>query len=396
MTQSSRRPEVWAVGWGHTPFGRLEESLEDLIVRAARDALASCAARGTEIDEVYLGNFNSGMNPLGFASGLVAQADDDLRLTPATRVENACASGSAAVHQAIRSLWAGTARTVLVVGAEKMTASSPREVGRALLGADYDLAGQDSPVGFAEVFAEVAVAYGERYGDVSDVLAAIAAKNHLNGLDNPWAHLRKDLGFEFCSTVGTANPLVASPLRRTDCSPVSDGAAALVLTTSDSPLAERAGAPVRIRGIGQAGDFLPRARRDALEFAGARAAWTRCTADAGITVDDLQFLEVHDCFTIAELILYEVLGVAPAGQGRAVIEDGTVYAGGRLPVNRSGGLKAKGHPVGATGVSQHVMALLQLSGAAGAMQLPEPSLGGVFNMGGMAVANYATILERVS
>lgn len=391
----SNRPEVWAVGWGHTPFGKLEESLEDLIVRAARDALSSAGARGADIDEVILGTFNSGLNPLAFASGLIAQADDDLRLTPATRVENACASGSAAVHQAIRSLWSGTARTVLVVGAEKMTASKPHEVGQALLGADYDLAGQDSPVGFAEVFAEVAVAYAERYGDVSDVLAAIAAKNHLNGLDNPWAHLRKDLGVEFCSTVSDANPMVAPPLRRTDCSPVSDGAAALVLTRADSRLAERAAAPVRIRGIGQAGDFLPRARRDPLEFAGARAAWQRCMADAGVTLEDLQFLEVHDCFTIAELILYEVLGVAPVGRGRAAVEEGRVYAGGKLPVNRSGGLKAKGHPVGATGVSQHVMAVLQLTGAAEAMQLPDPSLGGVFNMGGMAVANYATILERV-
>lgn len=390
------RPDVWAVGWGHTPFGKLTGSLEDLIVSATQDALASSGALGSDIDEIFLGNFNSGMNPLGFPSGLIAQADDDLRLTQATRVENACASGSAAVHQAVRSLWAGTANTVLVVGAEKMTASAPHEVGRALLGADYDLAGEDSPVGFAEVFAEVAVAYGERYGDVSDVLATIAAKNHRNGLDNPWAHLRKDLGVEFCSTVSAANPLVAPPLRRTDCSPVSDGAAALVLTRADSPLAERAAAPVRIRGIGQAGDFLPRSKRDPLEFAGAQAAWQRCMADAAVMVDDLHFLEVHDCFTIAELMLYEVLGVAQRGRGRLVLEEGTVYAGGRLPVNRSGGLKAKGHPVGATGVSQHVMAVLQLSGAAGLMQLSEPSLGGVFNMGGMAVANYATILEKVS
>ena len=219
------------------------------------------------------------------------------------------------------------------------------------------------------------------------MLGLIAAKNHHNGCANPWAQLRKDLGVEFCSTVSDRNPLVAPPLRRTDCSLVSDGAAALVLRRDPvDPLAV-------VAGIGHANDFLDNSRRDVLEFAGGRVAVEQALKTAGTSVDDLDFAEVHDCFTIAELLVYEMLGLTPRGEGRRAIEEGWTYPDGRLPINVSGGLKAKGHPVGATGVSQHVIASLQLSGRAGDMQLAGPRIGLVHNMGGLAVANYATVLE---
>ena len=143
----------------------------------------------------------------------------------------------------------------------------------------------------------------------------------------------------------------------------------------------------------QVNDFLPMSRRDPAAFLGPQRAWSEALAIAGCTINDLSLAEVHDCFTIAELLTYEAMGLAPAGQGHRVIEDGTVFADGRLPINRSGGLKAKGHPIGATGVSMHVLAAMQLCGEAGAMQIPDARLVGVFNMGGSAVASYVSILE---
>jgi acetyl-CoA C-acetyltransferase len=173
---------------------------------------------------------------------------------------------------------------------------------------------------------------------------------------------------------------------------VSDGAAALVLADADT--AAGLAKAVRFRAAVQVNDFLPIAVRDIIRFEGAREAWARAYTAAGIGVGDLSFVETHDCFTIAELIEYEAMGLAAEGQGGRAVLDGVTAAGGRLPVNRSGGLKAKGHPIGATGVSMHVLAAMQLTGTAGAMQLPKAELGGVFNMGGAAVANYVSVLER--
>ena len=212
-------------------------------------------------------------------------------------------------------------------------------------------------------------------------------------MDNPYAQMRKDLGYDFCRTVSERNPYVAPPLKRTDCSLVSDGAAALVLTDEDT--ARAMGKAVRFRAAVHVNDFLPLSRRDPTQFDGAARAWSGALEAAGLGLDDLSFAEVHDCFTIAELLAYEAMGLAAPGQGARAVLDGTTAAGGRLPVNRSGGLKAKGHPVGATGVSMHAIAAMQLTGQAGDMQLPRADVAGVFNMGGAGVANYVSILERL-
>ena len=384
--------DVLLSGWGHSRFGKLtDDTLESLIVKVSTEAIATAGIDAGQIDEIYLGQFNSGMMPLAFPSSLALQISDQLLNVASTRVENACASGSAAFQQGVKSLLAGTAKTVLVIGAEKMTQATPGVVGAALLGADYDAAGTPSSTGFTGLFAKVALAYEERYGPISDVLGSIAAKNHRNGVDNPYAQLRKDLGEEFCRTVSEKNPMVANPLRRTDCSPVSDGAAAVILSTER--IRGAVTDPVRLAGFGHANDFMPASRRDATEFAAARVAWQRALSMAGTGIDKLDFVEVHDCFTIAELIMYEVIGLAPNGQGTRAIEEGWVFKDGRLPVNVSGGLKAKGHPVGATGVSQHVVAAMQLTGTAGAMQLASPRRAAVQNMGGVGIANYASVLE---
>jgi acetyl-CoA C-acetyltransferase len=387
--------EVLITGWGHTRFGRLRDgTLESLIVAAASEAIETAGLEPGDIDEVFLGTFNSGVEPLGFASSLALQLSDQLFGVPATRVENACASGSAAVHQGIAALLSGLAERVLVIGAEKMTHASPATVGAALLGADYEMAGRESTTGFAGLFAEVASVYEQRYGPVSDTLGAIASKSHNNALLNPYAHLQKALSEGFCQTVSPENPMVAPPLRRTDCSPVSDGAAALVLSARASSTAKVP--PVKLVGIGHANDFLPREKRDPLAFRATEVAWARAMGMAGLKLADLDFLEVHDCFTIAELNLYEVLGVTGRGSGATAIEDGLVRRDGALPVNPSGGLKSKGHPVGATGVSQLVLAAMQLSGTAGAMQLPDVARAATHNMGGLAVANYVTVVQATS
>ncbi|MFA5607912.1 MAG: acetyl-CoA acetyltransferase [Leucobacter sp.] len=386
--------DILLTGWGHSQFGKLaEHTLETLIVEAARDAIDDAGIDPGEIDEIYLGQFNSGLWPLAFASSLALQISDELGNVPATRVENACASGSAAFQQGVKSILAGTARTVLVVGAEKMTHAPASQIGEALLGADYELAGGESVTGFAGLFADTVRAYEDRYAAVGEAMAHIAAKNHTNGALNSYAHLKQELSFEFCNTVSEKNPVVADPLRRTDCSPVSDGAAAVILRSEPSPGAKHD--PVRLEGFGQANDFLPKEKRDATAFAGTTAAWERALKMAGVTRTDLDFAEVHDCFTIAELVVYEAIGLTPRGQGARVLTEGTVYRDGSFPINLSGGLKSKGHPVGATGVSQHVVTAMQLSGTAGAMQLPGARRAAVHNMGGMAVANYVSVLAAV-
>ncbi len=382
------------VGWAHSAFGKREDApdLETLMAGVARAAIEDAGVTPAEIDAGFVGVFGEGFTPQGFPSSLVLQSLPELRFKPITRLENACATGSAAIHAARDFIAAGRGRLALVVGAEKMTSTPGPKVGDILLTASYRKTEQDIEGGFAGVFGRIAEAYFQKHGDQSDALAAIAAKNHKNGVDNPWAQMRKDLGYEFCRTESEKNPFVARPLKRTDCSLVSDGAAAVVLADADT--AAGLAKAVRFRAAVQVNDFLPIAARDITRFEGAREAWARAYEQAGIGVSDLSFAETHDCFTIAELIEYEAMGLAAEGQGGRAALEGWTAAGGRLPVNRSGGLKAKGHPIGATGVSMHVLAAMQLTGTAGALQLPRAELGGVFNMGGAAVANYVSILER--
>lgn len=382
------------VGWAHTPFGKLgEESVESLIVRVATDALANAGVAPKDVDEIVLGHFNAGFSAQDFTASLVLQASPDLRFKRATRVENACATGSAAVHQGLKAIAAGDARIVLVVGVEQMTTTPGPEIGRNLLKASYVREEADIDGGFAGVFGQIAGRYFQKYGDQSDALAMIAAKNHKNGVSNPYAQMRKDFGYDFCRTESEKNPFVAGPLKRTDCSLVSDGAAALVLADVETAL--QFDKAVVFRAAQHVQDFLPMSKRDILKFEGCSQAWQRALGQAGVELGDLSFVETHDCFTIAELIEYEAMGLVPEGEGARAIKEGWTQKDGKLPVNPSGGLKAKGHPIGATGVSMHALTAMQLTGNAGDMQIASPALGAIFNMGGTAVANYVSILERI-
>lgn len=377
------------VGWGHTEFGRLKDDLEQLIVRSAREAIEHAGVDPTEIDGIWMGHYNGGLVNDGFPSSLALQIDPKLRFTPSTRLENACASGSAAIHGARNAINSGNTKIALVIGVEKMTGKDTKGVTESLMTASYQA--EESEVSFPQVFSRFAHTYFQKYGNKSEILARIAAKNHKNSVHNPLAQMQKDVGFEFCNTISDKNPLVASPLRLTDCSLVSDGAAALVMVSDE--LEENFGNSVKFRSAVQVNDFLPMSSRDILKFEGPAKAFSDAYKEAGITIDDVDFAEVHDCFTIAELLVYEAMGLTKLGQGDRAILDGTVYSDGILPVNLSGGLKAKGHPVGATGVSMHALTSAQLTGQAGAMQKKNANIGCIFNMGGSGVANYCSILE---
>ena len=218
------------LGWSHTPFGRHEgQDAESLIAQVAVQACHDAGIEPADVDEIVLGTFGEGFQPQGFPASLVLQADEAFRFKPATHLENACATGSAALHAGLKSIGAGRARFVLVVGVEHMTGLANAEIAKCLLKAAYLKEEGGVEGGFVGVFARIAQQYFQQHGDQTDALAAIAAKNHANGSVNPLAQLQKDLGYDFCRAESDKNPAVVHPLKRTDCSLVSDGAAALVL-----------------------------------------------------------------------------------------------------------------------------------------------------------------------
>lgn len=381
-------------GWYHSPFGKFDQLDPELMMaEAALGSLAHADIAPEQIDSVHVGHFNAGFLYQDFPSALLANHIPQLRFTPSVRVENACSTGSAAIHSALQAVLSGQSKHALVVGFEKMNTLPTAEVGKILLKCCYAKEEANIEGGFAGVFGNIAQSYFDRYGDQSDALAMIAAKNHANGVLNPYAHMRRDFGYDFCRHPSEKNPFVVGPLKRTDCSLITDGSAALVISRED--LVGGRGQAVRFRSAVQVNDYMPLSRRDPTFFEGAARAWQQALQTAGLSLDDLSLVETHDCFTVAELMEYEAMGLAERGQGARVIAEGISRKDGRLPINPSGGLKSKGHPIGATGVSMHVMAAMQLTGQAGDMQLPTADRAGVFNMGGAAVTNYVSILETV-
>jgi acetyl-CoA C-acetyltransferase len=381
-------------GWHHSQFGKFESmDPEALVSEVASKAITHAGLTVEEIDSIHYGTFNGGLIYQDFPSSIVFNALPGLRFKPAVRVENACATGSAAIHSALQSILSGQSTHALVIGFEKMSALPTAEVGNILLKCCYAKEESEVVGGFAGVFGQIAQMYFDKYGDHSDALAMIAAKNHKNGTVNPYAHLRKDFGYDFCRTPSDKNPFVAGPLKRTDCSLISDGAAAMIISAAD--VARTMLRAIQFRAASHVNDFLPLSRRNPIYLEGAALAWQKALQSAKLTLDDLSLVETHDCFTIAELLEYEAMGLAKPGEGSRVIAEGITTKEGRLPVNPSGGLKSKGHPVGATGVSMHIMGAMQAAHEAGDMQIPNAHFVGVFNMGGAAVANYTSILERV-
>ncbi len=391
---------VYVVGNYHSKVGRLEESIYDLLDTAGRGAIKDAGISADKIGGIWIANYSGGgFNNQEHLAPYAVNIDPELRFKPATRVENACASGSAAIEAAKNALEAGEVDYALVIGVEKMTTLDTSGVTKVLAMASHWKEEGKNGMTFPGLFAEYAKGYLDKYDldpeELKITLAKIAAKNHNNALENPLAQMPWDCTFEdILNKPDGKNPMIAEPLRLFDCSLISDGAAALVLT-NDNNAKGLSNDLVELSALVHTSDYLAINKRANYEFTAGKIAIKEAYRKAAITLEDLDFAEVHDCFTIAELLAYEAIGLAEPGEGSKLLEDGTVELGGSLPVNLSGGLKAKGHPVGATGVSMAVLATRQLLGKAIGKQVKDAKVGLTFNIGGSAASNYALVWKKV-
>lgn len=377
------RETVYVLGGGQTSFGELwSKSLRDLIEEAMGQAIASAKILPTDIDAVVIGSMVCGETAeqahLGtLVSGMLPHHP------PAIRVEAACASGGLAVHTACALLESGRADTVLVLGAEKLTDVAADIVTQALMhAADAE---KDGACGltFPGIFALSATAYLHQYGIAREQLSLVSASTHSAAIHNPYAQFHRAIAPEAISK----SPLVADPLRLLDCSPISDGAAAIILSTKRE-------AAVRIAATQLASDHVSLSDRDSLtSFLSTKTAMDRALAEANITRKDIDVMEIHDCFSVASLINLEDLGYAEPGQAIRLFEDRDVESGGSLPVNTSGGLKACGHPIGATGVKQVLDIWKQLTHQA-PNQVKNARCGLAHNLGGVGATCTIHVLEH--
>ncbi|WP_330632185.1 thiolase domain-containing protein [Halocatena halophila] len=385
-------PEAYLVGAGQSDFGSFpDESYRSLFRTAYEDAIDS-VPNGLDpelIDEAVIGTLGVGGRQLGL-SGPAVTEHLGLHGIPCTRVENACAAGGYAVRQAVMAVKSGMADVVLAGGVEIMTDVSGDSV-RFWLGVSGETEWERlSGTTFAGVYAQMARAHMEQYDTTTEQLSRVAVKNHSNGADNPHAQLRFECTLEDAENA----PTVAAPLNLYHCCPTSDGAAC-ALVVSEDVVKQFTDEPIRIAGVGAASDSVGLFQRPTYtSIPASKRAGADAYAMADIDPTALDFAEVHDCFEIAELLAYEDLGFCQPGNAGAMIEHGDTARDGTLPVNTSGGLKSKGHPIGATGTGQVVEAFKQLSGTAGERQLETPTYGLTHNVGGSGGAAVVHIFER--
>lgn len=382
--------DVVIVGAAETKFGKSELSYRELAAEAGRAALEDAGATAADIEGFFLGTFSPGTFIRQEHVAPLVASELGLGNVPSTRTENACASGATAFMSALFSIAAGAADVALVVGAEKMTATPLAEATSILAeAADWE---NESKIGltFPGAYALIARAYMTKYGKTRDILDAVAIKNHQNAMGNPYAQFHKVIGKEDIEK----SPMIADPLTLYDCSPISDGAAAVVIAAADA--AERfKRRGVRVLGFGQASDSLALYKHDNLTaLPAAQHAAQRAFRMAGVSPQDVNLAEVHDCFTIAEIVATEDLGFFERGEGGDAAQSGATGRDGRIPVNPSGGLKGKGHPVGATGVGQLAEATFQLRGEAGERQVDGAEIALTHNVGGSGATCVVTILGR--
>jgi acetyl-CoA C-acetyltransferase len=381
---------VAVIGIGKTHFGAFpDRDLRLLAVDAGRKCLEDAGVTPDQVEAFYLGNFAGpafvGQNHL---APYVATAMD-INGVPATRFEAACASSGSAFFHAFSAVSAGVYDIVLVTGVEKMTSQSTPKVAEILAGAGDCCGEVKAGATFPALFAMIARRHMVQYGTTREQLAAIAVKNHANGAKNPYAHMRKVITIEQALN---GKP-VSEPLTVYDCSLVSDGAASVLIAPLDRA-AEFTNRPARVLGIAQTSDFVALDQKDDITtFTAVKHAAEKAYRMAGVTARDIQFAEVHDCFTIAEIIATEDLGFVEKGQGGPYAAAGCTALNGSRPVNTSGGLKSKGHPVGATGVAQICDVVSQLRGDAGERQIRNHSLGLAQNLGGSGATAVVTILS---
>jgi acetyl-CoA C-acetyltransferase len=381
---------VAVVGIGKTPFGAFpDRDLRSLAVEAGQKCLEDAGAQPGQVEAFYLGNFAGpsfvGQNHLApYIAGAMGISG-----VPATRLEAACASGGSAFFHAFSGVTSGLYDIVLVTGVEKMTSQPTPRVAEILAGAG-DLAGEvKAGATFPALFAMIARRHMHQYGTTREQMAAVAVKNHSNAAKNPYAHMRKVITLE----QALAGKPVAEPLTVYDCSLISDGAASVLLAPLERA-SEFAGKPVVIVGIAQtSGPLALDQREDITTFTAVKKAAEKAYRMAGVTAADIQFAELHDCFTIAEIMATEDLGFVKPGEGGPYVQQGCTALTGSRPVNASGGLKAKGHPVGATGVGQIYDAVEQIRGDAGERQVKSHQLGLAQNLGGSGATAVVTVLR---
>lgn len=380
---------VAVVGTGKTPFGAFpERDLRSLAVESVHKCLENSGLGASQAEAFYLGNFAGpsfvGQNHL--APYIATEAG--IRDVPCTRIEAACASSGAAFFHAWAAVAAGIYDVVLVAGVEKMTSQSTARVAEILAGAG-DMAGEMAAgATFPALFAMIAKRHMYEYGTTREQLAQVAVKNHHHGAMNPMAHMRKEITVE----KALAGKMICDPLTVFDCSLVSDGAACVALAAVDRARDFRA-KPVRVLGIAQTSGPVALDQKESITtFEAVRRAGEKAYKMAGVAAADIQFAELHDCFTIAEILATEDLGFVPKGQGGPYAASGATTLGGARPVNASGGLKSKGHPVGATGVAQICDVVEQLRGEAGERQIAGARLGLAQNLGGSGATAVVTIL----
>jgi acetyl-CoA C-acetyltransferase len=380
--------DVAVIGVGMTKWGELwEKSLRANFTETALLALDDAGV--DHVDSMVVGCMSSGLFTGQEHLGSLLPDYLGKVPVPASRVESACCSGGLAIRHGFMEIASGLSDVVLVGGVEKMTDVTGCEATFALgTAADQEYEGYHGAT-FPALYAMMAVDHMHRYGTTREQLAMVAVKNHANGSKNPLAQ------FPFKVTVEQviSSVLVADPLRILDCSPITDGAACIVLASVDT--ARSLKKPfVRVAGSGHASDAIAlSSRRDLSWIESTKLAAAKALAMAGRTVDDMHLFEVHDCFTIAEIMVMEALGLVPKGQGGPAVQDGLTAPTGKYPINVSGGLKAKGHPVGATGVAQAVEVVKQLRGEAGERQIRGARRGLTQNMGGTGGSSVVHVFE---
>ena len=385
--------DVAIVGIGLSRWGEVwDASLRTLWTEAALAALDDAGL--DRVDSITVGSMTPGLFVGQEHLGALLADELGMAGVPATRVESACASGGVALKTGFAEVAAGLADIVLVTGVEKMTDVSGDECTAALAAAaDAELEVFYGAT-FPGLYAMMARAHMARWGTTREQLAMVAVKNHRHGALNPHAQYRQEITVK--DVIESAK--VAEPLTILDCSPITDGAAALVLAELGVARTMAKGRPiVRIAGVGQATDRIAlQSRADLTTLLATTLAAQRAFKMAGKTPNDIHLAEVHDCFTIAEILVVEALGLCQPGQGGCQASSGRTALGGEIPVNPSGGLKAKGHPVGATGVAQAVEITTQLRGVAGKRQVAGARIGLTQNMGGTGASTVVHILEVAS
>jgi len=386
-------PDVRVAGTGITEFGSAPERTgRDLFAEASADALDDAGVDRADVESVFYGNFMGELaEHQGHQGPLMAEAAGVD--APGTRFEAACCSGGAAVRNAVKDIRNGETDVILVGGAERMTNLGTAGATEALAIAADDLWEVRAGVTFPGAYALMEQAYFEEYGGSREDLAHVAVKNHENALPNDRAQFQKEITVE--DVLGA--PMVSDPIGMYDACPISDGAAAVLLVSDEYAAENDVEAPVAITGTGQGGDRMALHDRDHLaRTPAADAAAEEAYADAGVGPDDVDVAEVHDCFTIAEVLALESLGLYDVGEGMAAAREGETTADGDVPVNLSGGLKAKGHPVGATGVSQVAeIAELLRGDHFNSEYVADATLGVTHNAGGTVATALVHVLEVV-